>query len=383
MKRLLVLQPYVPEYRVAFFRELRTSLSDRGFELTLAAGRAEGHLAERGDDKTDSAADVVLTSRRIRVGGKPLLMRDVRSVLREVQPDLVIAEQAIKNLDVYTLLARQAVKGTPRLGLWGQGRAYSTPQGKASTFLKQWVTRHSDWFFAYTEQGADYVARHGMSRNRVTVLNNTVDTEQLRRDLRDVPIETVDNFRRQHSLIPGRTALFLGGVDPSKGIEFLLDAVDKVAEELPGFRLIVAGMGSSAGLVRQRLTQGTPVAYVGRLEGADKAVALRAADVLMIPEWVGLVAVDSLVAGCPIVTTDHHSHSPEFEYLRNHHNAFVVDHELSSYASGVVRALTDTHLLSLVRERALRESHLYSLTKMSGSFAQGVHAWSIASLDCR
>lgn len=379
MKKLLILQPYIPEYRVAFFRDLRTALQDKGFELVLAAGRAQGHLEQRGDDRTESTADVLLSSRSVGVGGKSFLVRDVRSVLHQVQPDLVIAEQAIKNTDVYSLLMRQAVKGTPRFGLWGQGRAFSTPQGRMGSLLKQWVTRRSDWFFAYTQEGADYVVQHGVPPNRVTVLNNTVDTEQLRRDLDNVSDAQVEDFGQQHSLVAGKTALFLGGVDATKGIEFLLDAAEEVAKQVPGFRLVIAGSGASSDLVRRRQLEGSPIVFVGRLEGHAKAVALRAADVMMIPEWVGLVAVDSLVAGCPIATTRHPSHSPEFSYLRDQRNAFVFEHELSAYSRGVAEILGDTGLLARVRAQAFGDSAQYSLTEMTVRFAQGVQDWSIGN----
>ena len=370
-----MLQPYIPEYRVSFFQESRALLRDKGFELVLAASRAGGRLAERGDDRTDLVADKVLTSRIVRVGGKPLVIRDLKRVLKEVQPDLVVAEQAIKNLDTYSLLVRQTVKGSPRLGLWGQGRAFSTPQGRAGSFVKRQVTLLSDWFFAYTEQGADFMVQHGMRRERVTVLNNTLDTARLRLDLEAVRPEAIEEFRRRHSLVPGRTALFLGGVDPSKGIDFLLEVADKVAEQIPGFRLVIAGMGSSANQVRHRQSQGDPIAYVGRLEGADKAVALRTADILMIPEWVGLVAVDSLVAGCPIVTTVHPSHSPEFSYLSDRSNAFVFAHDLDAYSGGVVQVMKDPQLLSRVAHQALLNSYEFSMSRMVERFAEGVSSW--------
>jgi len=375
VKRLLILQPYIPEYRVAFFYDLRGALQDKGFELVLAAGRAQGHLEQRGDDRTESTADVLLNSRSIGVGGKSFRIRNVRSVLHKVQPDLVVAEQAIKNADVYSLLMRQVVKGTPRFGLWGQGRAFSRPQGKAGSLLKQWVTRRSDWFFAYTQEGADYVVRYGVPPNRVTLLNNTIDTEQLRLELDNVSEAEIDDFRQRHALIPGQTALFLGGVDATKGIQFLLDAAEEVAKQVPGFRLVIAGSGSSSDLVRRRQQEGAPIVFVGRLDGPGKAVALRAADVMMIPEWVGLVAVDSLVAGCPIITTSHASHSPEFSYLADRMNSFIFPHQIEAYARGVVRVMKDCKSLAVVAEQAAQDSWSYSLAGMVECFARGVDDW--------
>ena len=106
--------------------------------------------------------------------------------------------------------------------MWGHGRSYSTPQGPRAAYLKQYLTRRSQWFFAYTQAGADHVMANGFPATRLSVLNNTIDTDSLRRDLEAVSDDDVDAFSSRHRLTPGRTALFLGGVDKAKGVDFLL-----------------------------------------------------------------------------------------------------------------------------------------------------------------
>ena len=375
MKRLLVVQPYIPAYRVAFFRDVRDSLSAAGFELHLAAGNAQGYQAQRHDDSTESTVDLLLRTRTLTLGRKKFLAREIGSVLRRVQPQLVIAEQAVKNLENFYLLGLQNVRQTPRVAFWGQGKTFSSHQGRAANSLKQWMTRRGEWFFAYTQEGADYVIDRGVPASTVTVLNNTVDSESLKRDLANVSHEDLEAFRNRHSLIPGKTAIFIGGVDHHKGIHFLLDSAKRVSKQVSGFKLLVVGSGAEADLVRGRQARGDGVVSLGRLTGYDKALALQAADVMMIPEWIGLVAVDSLIAGCPIVTTDHSSHSPEFLYLQNHRNAFVFRHEVEAYADGIARVLRDTGRLARVRRLAREDSQKYLLQNMVRNFTRGVESW--------
>jgi glycosyltransferase involved in cell wall biosynthesis len=114
------------------------------------------------------------------------------------------------------------------------------------------------------------------------------------------------------------------------------------------------------------------------VDGHHKALALAACDVLAVPEWIGLVAVDSLVAGRPIVTTDHHSHSPESEYLRNGITATFSEHDPVSYAHELRSLLLDQPRLERMRAACLAESAEYSLSRMVDSFAVGIRAWAVA-----
>jgi glycosyltransferase involved in cell wall biosynthesis len=303
-------------------------------------------------------------------------MRSVGPVLDRYSPDLIIVEQAIKNVEAYPLLARQAVGRGPRVAMWGQGRTFSTSQGAAGRGLKDWLTRRSDWFFAYTQEGAEYVAAHGYAGERITVLLNSTDTAALRSDLRAVTDEQLAQFRYRHNLLPGATALFLGGVDESKGINFLIEAARRVAQQIPGFRLLIGGEGASGGWVRERQAAGDPVIALGRIDGHERALALSSADLMMVPQWVGLVAVDALAAGVPIVTTRHESHSPEFGYLIDGENALVTSHDVESYAASATALLRDPGRRAALSERGRTDSAPYSVEAMATRFAEGVRDWS-------
>jgi hypothetical protein len=89
------------------------------------------------------------------------------------------------------------------------------------------------------------------------------------------------------------------------------------------------------------------------------------------------VAVDSLAAGTPIVTTRHASHSPEFGYLTDGVNAVVTEHDLGRYAAAVVALLSDPDRLAILSERALADSRPYSIEAMATRFSEGVRRWAI------
>jgi glycosyltransferase involved in cell wall biosynthesis len=366
---LLIVHPFVQAYREGLYSELAKHLGEHDVLVRVAQGPPPPSLAGR-KDATAAEWAIPTPTTWVRVGGKDVALRRIPHTT-----DLVIVEQAIKNVETYPLLARKSLGG-PAVAMWGHGRSYSTPQGPALAATKQFLTRRCDWFFAYSQAGADHVISHGFPAARVSVLNNTIDTAALRRDLDSVSDEDAAAFSRQQGLTPGRTALFLGGVDNAKGIDFLLESAVEAEKRLPGFILLVGGAGDQQDDVGQAQRAGAPIRALGRLDGHAKALALRAADVMAIPSSVGLVAVDSLVAGVPIVTRANGTHGPEADYLTRDLAVWLVaTADAAEYAHAVTDLLADTTHLAEMRSRCRGEAPRYGLDHMVDAFVEGVLAW--------
>ena len=371
--KVLIIHPFMPAYRVPLVLALGDRLRELGGELTYVESEPPPSLASRGDRRTTEYGAVVRT-RWLSVGRKEVAFRSLRPIFEESQPNLVVVEQALKNLETYPMFA-QLRRAKTEMGMWGHGRSYSTRQTELEAAAKQWLTRRTKWFFSYTQAGADHVVRRGFPRVRTTVLNNTIDTAELRRDLESVSTYEVETFRSRLGLTEGKTALFIGGVDDSKGLSFLINAAPKIAQMMPGFVLLVAGDGKSRGDVQAAELRGGPIRFLGRVDGHEKALALRAADVLTIPEWIGLVAVDSLVAGRPIVTTHHDSHSPEHEYLEDGLTCVYSPHDVDKYSVAVSRLLLDAKRLDDAQRACVVRSADFSIERMTDAFVEGLMTW--------
>ncbi|WP_407687784.1 glycosyltransferase family 4 protein [Mycobacterium sp. HUMS_1102779] len=111
---------------------------------------------------------------------------------------------------------------------------------------------------------------------------------------------------------PGKTVLFLGRYDePRKGMSVLLDALPRVVERFPDVQLLVVGHGDehelrarAGGLVRH-------IRFLGLVDDAGKASAMRSADVYCAPniggESFGIVLVEAMAAGTAVVASDLHA----------------------------------------------------------------------------
>lgn len=369
--RVLIVQPYIPAYRVPLFSRLVEQLESMGIDMVVAAGSPESTLAVRSDARTGLLWTRELDQRNLNFKGVSLRWRKVGDVLAAFRPTHIIVEQALKNLDTYQILLRSRAA----VAMWGHGRTYTAPVSKTEEKAKLWLTRRMSWFFSYTQGGREYLRTNGFAPERITVLGNSTDASALRADLRALDPQEIRDFQVSLGLSPGHSALFLGGLDSRKGLSFLMSAAEIVRRQIPDFVLMLGGAGEMESELQALQDAGAPIRLLGRIDGREKAVALSASQILAVPEWVGLIAVDSLASGVPIVTTDYEYHAPEFEYLRPGHSCVVAKHDANDYANEIVRLLEDPMHLRTLADNGVRDGLDLSIENMSQSFAAGIRSW--------
>jgi len=106
------------------------------------------------------------------------------------------------------------------------------------------------------------------------------------------------------------TVAFVGRIDePRKGFALITEAFTRVAADRPGLRLLVVGGGEiEKARAAFPAALGDQVEFLGRVSDADKASALRTADVYVAPntggESFGIVLVEAMAAGATVLASD-------------------------------------------------------------------------------
>jgi phosphatidyl-myo-inositol alpha-mannosyltransferase len=111
---------------------------------------------------------------------------------------------------------------------------------------------------------------------------------------------------------PGKTVLFLGRYDePRKGMAVLLDALPGLVERFPGVQVLIVGRGDEDELRSKAGELAAHLRFLGQVDDAGKACALRSADVYCAPntggESFGIVLVEAMAAGTPVVASELHA----------------------------------------------------------------------------
>ncbi|MGB9302516.1 MAG: glycosyltransferase family 4 protein [Mycobacterium sp.] len=107
----------------------------------------------------------------------------------------------------------------------------------------------------------------------------------------------------------GKTVLFLGRYDEQrKGMSVLLDALPAVVERFRDVQLLIVGRGDDEQLRSQVGELAQNIRFLGQVDDAGKASAMRSADVYCAPhtggESFGIVLVEAMAAGTAVVASD-------------------------------------------------------------------------------
>jgi glycosyltransferase involved in cell wall biosynthesis len=156
---------------------------------------------------------------------------------------------------------------------------------------------------------AAYLRRYNVKARDIVHAKMTVDTEEIGAFAARFTAQNRSEFRRRHG-IAGRTKtvfLYLGRLEPFKGIQDLFDAFIRLRTQRNDVALIVAGSGSLEQFVGDAAASLRSVHYLGHLVGERVWEAYSAVDVLVVPSrrepW-GLVVNEAMAAGLPVIVSE-------------------------------------------------------------------------------
>jgi L-malate glycosyltransferase len=369
MLKVLFVEPQMKQYRVPFFTKLHTALQLSGIDLRVAYSPPDDR-ENRKQDNTDLPEAIGVRVKGYGFLGNRLVFQPL---LREVVwADLVIVDQALKYILNFFLLALSRFK-VKKVAFWGHGR---NRQGDIASFperIKRRTVGWVDWWFAYTPGVTEYVRSLDVPVERISTINNSIDTEEFRRLLTAVTTDEICAARSVLGLDDGSLiALYCGGLYPDKHLDFLIQSVVLIQKQIPEFRLLVLGGGPEFSKLDAAAQTYPFIIALGPRFGREKASYFRVASVFLMPGLVGLAILDAFTAGLPLITTDVPIHSPEIEYLEDGVNGFMVQPDVVTYAEMVVRVMKNPELLQDLQAAAARSATKYSMDAMVENFRSGI-----------
>lgn len=364
-REVVIVQRRLTHYRVPLFETLRSLLAARGLQLRLLIG--QGTSAE--DKKLDKGelpwAEKIPTQYFL---GDRLCWQPIRRHLSS--SSLVIVTQENKLLQNHLLmLAPRRFK----LAFWGHGANLqsSNPDGLKERF-KRWTTNRVDWWFAYTQMSAELVGRAGFPAERITVLNNAVDTSELLRLRQAVTPAESQALREALGFGSGPVGVYVGSLYAEKRLDFLFAAAELIRASVPSFNLLLIGDGSERDKVQSWCAANPWARWVGARFGREKVAHISVAQVMLNPGGVGLGILDAFACGEPMVTTECGRHGPEVAYLRNWANGVMTENNLDAYVGAVVGVLTDVGLRERLQQGCIASARTYTVDNMASNFADSI-----------
>lgn len=163
-------------------------------------------------------------------------------------------------------------------------------------------------------------------------------------------------------------AIFAGRMGKEKSIDFLLEAFERVARNLPDARLLLLGGGPEQDALERRaraLGLGERAIFTGYVPRARMVDYLQAARVFVFAsatETQGLVSLEAQAAGIPVVAV---RASGSNEAVRDQQTGFLVERDLDVFADATLRLLTDDALQTRMATAARTWAHACSSQSMA------------------
>ncbi len=370
-KKVVMIQRVACDYRQPFFEQVHQRLAEKSIDFQLVAGRPWDH-----EGFIDILSDLPfgVRAKNCKLFRNVYWERGALPAARDA--DLVIFEQANAGLHLYPLLLRWGSRRR-KIAFNGHGAHLNktAPHPLRDAWRNYWINK-VDWWFPYTALSADIVEKSGFPADRISVVQNAIDTKKLVEDRSKLSLEGQDELFfnlfgrcRQES---DRVGVFCARLVELKWIPFLLESLEILHRELPDFKMIIVGDGPERNAVDTFCFENKWCVCVGAKHGEDRVPYLALGDVFLNPGASGLAVLDAFALGMPFFTTNNGIHGPEIEYLKRGENGDISQPTVSCFAKMASALLCDEKRLGQMKEAARKSGRKYTIENMSKNFAEGV-----------
>lgn len=191
--------------------------------------------------------------------------------------------------------------------------------------------------------------------DKVWIISNGVEAEEF--DIEFDKKEFKENYVKEDENI----VFFVGRHVYEKGVHLLIESAHKILEQAPNTKFIIAGQGPMTAELKDKVYQqnlNDKFIFVGYIDSLTKNKLYKVAEVAVFPsiyEPFGIVALEAMAAGCPVVVSDTGGLG---EIINHEVNGLKMLNGVSnSLSDNVIRILKDKDLSLKLRNEAYNTIH--------------------------
>jgi len=243
----------------------------------------------------------------------------------------------------------------------GRSQGLHNPDSFLIDGIEWWMTYEAKQVIVCSNSVKWELESHfNLPHDKITVIPNGVEISNFNLNINR------EEVKRRYGIKPNeRIVLFIGRLVPQKGVDTLIKAVPLIIQRHRDIKILIAGDGWSRTYLEElakSMGLGDHVRFLGFISDWELADLMVAADVLVIPsvyEPFGIVALEGMAAGTPVVATNIGGLSEIIEHDRT--GVLVYPRNPESIAWGVNRVLSDRKYADwLVRNARKKVLEAYS-----------------------
>ena len=374
--KVLVIQPTVPHYRVAFFNGIARKL--KGELRIQASARIPG-----GPDSVNTSELPGIhysANHRLKTFGHNTLYWQHKLDLGDMgKGDVLFVAGNPRFLSLFPLIFKARLRG---MGVIIQGHGWSSSSRPLTARLRHTLWRCGHVLYLYTDEEREQFISNGFSSERVFAANNTIGTDDIQKALEAWTPRRLDGFRQETGWpATPPTLLFCGRLTTKAELHVLLDAMAQLRDQNRPVRLVVIGTGDEEARLRahcSRLRLDEHVIWHGA-EHDEMRLApwFLSAQLFVYPGAIGLSLLHAFNYGLPVITHDQlRQHNPEIAALQPGINGDIFSQGNAPHlAARIDQLLSQPDALQRMREQALQTiEQRFSTELMVDRFISAVEA---------
>lgn len=228
---------------------------------------------------------------KIRIIGYLSFWTKIYLQIQKIYPDIIHCQ----SLDV--CIPAEIAKKTMNIPyvVWGQGSDIYLP-GRFLQLASKPIIQNADAVLALTEDMKQKMQR--MCDREIFIVPNGVDLEMF---------EISSGGQKSGN---SKTIIFVGRLHPVKGVQYLIEAMTIVHQEMPEIELVIVGDGVERARLEElakRLNQDSYIQFTGRIPQGSIPRFMHQADIFALSslsEGLPVVLLEAMAAGLPIIATN-------------------------------------------------------------------------------
>lgn len=362
MEKVLLVQRYLPHFRLPLFRHLgRNTIFNWSFVAAAHPGaETTGLPADPSNLPIQFVSEYQL--------GKFYYLLGTPFLLITKPPDVLILPVGWTNISNLPMLIFAQIMNIPVIG-WGKGIPENRRRRPWFYRVYIWlVTQLFDRMIVYGETSAQYFVNLGIARSRLYVAPNTVDVQHSEDELDDSQ-RRAKRIRRRLGYTDRPVVGYFGRVDSHKSPDVILNGFIQMRDSGTDAYLIVAGEGDLLPELRA-MAEGSDYAsaihFPGRIPLGQEGRWFKTFDLFVSGKNAGLAVREAMSYSVPVLVPP--ESRPELEGVANGHTGFVLpDYTPSSLSRTLGKLLPRTEHLKKVgragRDWVLNNATLNHMTK--------------------
>ncbi len=233
--------------------------------------------------------------------------------------------------------------------------------------IERWLIDESDRIIVNSNyMWKELVSVFNIDINKLTIINNGVELKKFD----DIALDHI--FRQNYAARNEKIVFFVGRLVNEKGVHVLLNSIPRILANYNDVKFIIAGKGPSLNNLielSRRLNIDKKVYFTGFVSEEVLLKLYKCSDIAVFPstyEPFGIVALEGMVAGIPVVVSD----AGGLNEIVNHTEDGMkfYSENSDSLADSILELLKNPGLSEMIKNNALQKVHrLYNWDNISNT----------------